>query len=91
MREICFQKLKIFCNFIFACSYHMHERNILGKYENKSKHGFKRLFRMTKTTFDLLNEELSSVLPDGRSTNGRSMTGKEKLLSFLYTVGGNCN
>ena len=61
--------------------------NILLKYENKSKHGFKKLFRMTKSTFDLLYEELSAVIPDGRSVNGRSMTGKESLLTFLYSGG----
>ena len=43
---------------------------------------------MNKDTFDYLYDELSEVIPEGRSNNQKNILGEEKLLCFLRAVGG---
>ena len=57
-------------------------------YDNLSPYRFHETFRMNKDTFDSLYDELSEVIPEGRSNNQKNILGEEKLLCFLRAVGG---
>ena len=43
---------------------------------------------MTKDTFESLQDDLSGVLFEGHSNNGKSITPQENLLTFLRSIGG---
>ena len=47
---------------------------------------FRDLFRMSRPIFEELVKELD--IPDGRSPNGRSLLGRERILVFLYFASG---
>ena len=50
---------------------------------------FKRNFRMSKSTFEVLFQTIVLCLPPGLSPNKKSIHPRERLLIFLAFVGGN--
>jgi hypothetical protein len=64
-------------------TYHFHNRRIISVADEIDDKTFRQYYRMTKETFALLLVEVRDYIPDGNSTNGQSLSAREKLLIFL--------
>jgi hypothetical protein len=62
---------------------------VLRKSSEMSDQMFRRIFRMQRSTFDILMNEVGHLFPQGRSHNGLSVKPVERLLVFLKFLGGN--
>ncbi len=69
--------------------YKFRDRRLLEVARGISDEKFQLYFRMTRETFTDLLALVMPHLPDGRSTNGRSLKTEEKLLCFLMHIAGN--
>jgi hypothetical protein len=69
--------------------YHFWKRKIVKKAARMNDRQFHRNFRMSKETFEKLLNEIADKLPIGRSTNGKNLSPRERLLTFLWFCGGN--
>ena len=65
------------------------ERRLLDAVDEMNDRVFKRLFRMSKTSYECLFELLMPYIPPGLSPNKKSIHARERLLIFLWFVGGN--
>ncbi len=70
-------------------NYKFRDRRLLEVARTISDEKFQTYFRMTRETFSDLLDLVKVHLPDGRSTNGRSLLTEEKLLCFLMHIAGN--
>jgi hypothetical protein len=70
-------------------SYKFWNRQIVKKARKMNSRQFHNCFRMSKETFEKLLMEIEDELPIGSSSNGKSLTARERLLCFLWFVGGN--
>ncbi len=70
-------------------SYKFHDRRLLQKSREITDTSFKKYFRMNRDTFCDLLELVRTHLPDGYSTNGKSLKTEEKLLCFLMYISSN--
>ena len=71
--------------------YHYNERSSLRRESCLTDFWFKRIFRMTRTTFQdwLEHEEVGSDFPIGRSNNGHSFNPRQRLMHFSKWLGAN--
>ena len=62
------------------------DRSLLKKVEDMAPWAFREVFRMTKRVFKIFLAECEPWLPQGLSTNGKSISLQLQVLIFLYYV-----
>jgi hypothetical protein len=70
-------------------NYNFGRKRILQKANASTDAMFQKLFRMQRTTFAALMDEVGHLFPPGLSTNGFSVKPEERMLAFLKFIGGN--
>ena len=70
-------------------SYAFHDRRLLNTVQKQSDEKFRQFFRMERSTFAELLKLVKQHLPDGRSSNGKSLLTEERLLAFLMFISSN--
>jgi hypothetical protein len=69
--------------------YHFWIRTMTDKASRMNDRQFLANFRMLPETFEALLEEFGGYMPLGRSSNGKNLSPRERLLAFLWYAGSN--
>ncbi len=70
-------------------AYAFHDRRLLSTVLKQSDDKFRQYFRMERSTFGELLKLVQAHLPDGNSSNGKSLLTEERLLAFLMFIASN--
>jgi hypothetical protein len=69
--------------------YRFHPKRLVEMSDSMNERRFLSNFRMSKSIFEKLLVAIAPHLPIGLSTNGKSLSARERLLTFMWYVGGN--